>query len=272
MAHTIEREALLSELDRLTHDARLRRVRTLAQDARGSESLLQLGASLETADTYEAMLALELANAAGERAAISRALAHESCSYAAAPSAPRPRTSTTRPSRRPCSPRRPTCAGGSRASPPGGPARGRRPARRRVARALGSGRGRATPARLLERDGRGPAPVARPRDRLLDAPRARAPRRRARSRSRDVRARARPSARRPVDAAIARRSPRSHAPGRGASSTSSTRSRRTRSRSRSRTSSASWMHRSDTGPSHRSESVPARLMGTGQRCHPGLRF
>jgi hypothetical protein len=74
------RAELLAELDRLSHPARVRRVRTLAHAGRGSRELEALVASLATPDAFEASLALAMADTAGLEEHLLGALRHEAVS------------------------------------------------------------------------------------------------------------------------------------------------------------------------------------------------
>jgi hypothetical protein len=74
---------LLEELDSLGYGARLARVATLGREARGSPSLPTLLAELVAGDAYEATLALVMARAAREDAALLRGLTHPSRSVRA---------------------------------------------------------------------------------------------------------------------------------------------------------------------------------------------
>jgi hypothetical protein len=74
---------LLEELDSLGYGARIARVATLGRDARGSPSLSTLLAELVAGDAYEATLALVMARAAREEAALLRGLIHPSRSVRA---------------------------------------------------------------------------------------------------------------------------------------------------------------------------------------------
>ncbi len=61
------REALLQQLDSLTHGARMARVAAPGKEARGTAALTRLMDELLAGDAYEAGLALQLARAAARR-------------------------------------------------------------------------------------------------------------------------------------------------------------------------------------------------------------
>ncbi|XXF79467.1 hypothetical protein P2318_06860 [Myxococcaceae bacterium GXIMD 01537] len=72
------RAALLAELDSLSHGARMARAALLGREGRGTPELLALMEELLAGDTYEANLALTLAQAARAEHVLLRALSHPS--------------------------------------------------------------------------------------------------------------------------------------------------------------------------------------------------
>ncbi|ATB36666.1 hypothetical protein CYFUS_002081 [Cystobacter fuscus] len=73
------REALLSELDKLNHGARLRRVALLGRDGKDSPELKSLMSRLLSGGAHEGLLALEMARAARDGDILLRGLTHPSC-------------------------------------------------------------------------------------------------------------------------------------------------------------------------------------------------
>ncbi|MFL5348536.1 MAG: hypothetical protein ACJ8AT_27385 [Hyalangium sp.] len=72
------REALLKQLDSLSHGTRMARVAALAKEARGTAPLTRLMDELLSGGAYEASLGLQLARAARDEAPLLRGLVHPS--------------------------------------------------------------------------------------------------------------------------------------------------------------------------------------------------
>ena len=73
------REALLSELDKLNHGARIKRVALLGRDGRDRPELKSLMGRLLSGGAHEGLLALEMARAARDGDILLRGLTHPSC-------------------------------------------------------------------------------------------------------------------------------------------------------------------------------------------------
>ncbi|MFY0573638.1 hypothetical protein ACN28S_04045 [Cystobacter fuscus] len=97
------REALLSELDKLNHGARIKRVALLGRDGRDLPELKSLMSRLLSGGAHEGLLALEMARAARDGDILLRGLTHPSCrSRAGPPPSPDASPWTTPPSNGAC--------------------------------------------------------------------------------------------------------------------------------------------------------------------------